>query len=260
MDLDWAEEQCELLVLLVQRSQQAMDALTTTMGAHGTQHREPALARLNEQAEIVRLIAEQVAPHTLVYFDSIDDVRKWAQLAGKVVGAVRARRDYADRLGPTGPVLEAWAMHPKVWAVVSAYWDTGMYDDAVEAAAKVVRAEARAKVGKADLEESAVGDLFSKEPPSASMPCLRFLEIDRVDTATWTAMQTGALMFTKGAFMALRNPRVHPICLAMSSKPLRSWPRSRSSLGGSNDATWRSQTSSQRLPVWGKQSVLCTGR
>lgn len=208
MDLDWAEEQCQLLV---DRSQAAMSALTTTVGGHRTHHREAALASLNEQAEIVREIARQLAPHTLAHFDAVDDVRKWAQVAGKVLGVVRARRDYADKLGPTGPSLAARSMHPKVWTVASAYWDTGLYDDAVEAAAKVVRAEARAKVGKPDLPESAVGDLFSPEEPKPEMPRLRFPNVPRDDERMWADLHLGALHFTKGAFLALRNPRAHMI-------------------------------------------------
>lgn len=208
VDLDWAAEQCDLLVT---RTNEAVAAMFTVTSGGGTAHRQHALARLNEQGGIVRQIAHQVAPDVLPLFGAVRDIRDWSQVAGSVLGAVKARRDHADKLGPSGPVLAARSMHPKVWQVASAYWDTGLYDDAVEAAAKVVRAEARAKVGKSDLDESTVGDLFSPDDPKPGMPRLRFPNVPRDDAKTWEALHRGALHFTKGAFLALRNPRAHLI-------------------------------------------------
>lgn len=211
VDLDWAAEQCELLIKQASNAEQALK--TVTSGGRN-EHRGPALAALNEQAEVVRTIAQQISPDTLPYFRAVSDIRDWTQVAGKVLGAVKARRDYSEQLGPVGPVLAADGMHAQVWKVASAYWDTGLYDDAIEAAAKFVRAQARTKVGKANLDESAVGDLFSKADPTEGMPRLRFPEVDREDPKTWEATHQGALHFTKGAFLALRNPRSHHILVS----------------------------------------------
>jgi hypothetical protein len=83
-----------------------------------------------------------------------------------------------------------------------------------------VRAQARTKTGKPDLDESAAGDLFSKDDPKEGMPRLRFPDVDRQDPKTWDTLHQGVLHFTKGAFLALRNPRSHHISVSDEQQAL----------------------------------------
>lgn len=210
MDADKVLEELRTFIRLCDQNHEVWSsggAATTHPTHRELQSQEPVVKRIIEAVDISLLGI--VRSHARGGYEW--DWRGWADAARKAVTLIERGDDIAQMLGPSGPRLSAADLHPKVWQVASAYWSSGHYDDAVEAAAKIVRTMARARLGKPNLKEANVGDAFSTDDPKEGSPRFRFPGVDPEDTETWTAMHAGALHYAKGCFMALRNPRAHAI-------------------------------------------------
>lgn len=126
------------------------------------------------------------------------------QIRGQLIYAAEIEKN----LQPVAPELRADRLHPWVWRGAQSLWASGHYADAVETAAKMVNAELQNKVGRRDISDAKLcADSFSPHAPSEKAPRLRFAG-DRT-SESWGTRQSGAVSFSRGAFMAIRNPLAH---------------------------------------------------
>lgn len=126
------------------------------------------------------------------------------QIRGQLIYA----SEIEQHLQPEAPGWRADRLHPWVWRGAQSLWASGHYADAVETAAKMVNAELQNKVGRRDMSDAKLcADSFSPLAPSEKAPRLRFAG-DRT-SESWGTRQSGAVSFSRGAFMAIRNPLAH---------------------------------------------------
>ncbi|MGC7150907.1 TIGR02391 family protein [Paenarthrobacter ureafaciens] len=184
----------------------AVEALRAARVARDSQKRREVEQRL----EVVMVPVSAIAAEFYDRWDwgygrSYDTLmQKTQQLRGQVIYAA----EIEEHLQPTAPGLHVDRLHPWIWQSAQSLWASGHYADAVGTAAKKINAELQNKVDRRDTSE---GDLcaesFSLKEPTEKAARLRF-EGDRT-SKSWIARQEGALSFSRGAFMAIRNPLAH---------------------------------------------------
>ena len=123
-------------------------------------------------------------------------------------GTLLYEEEISKNLHPETPRLHAEQLHPWVWKGAVSLWQSGHYADAVGGAAKMVNAELQNKVGRRDISDAHLcAESFSLKDADPKTPRLRFSG-DR-SSESWRARQEGAVSFSRGAFMAVRNPIAH---------------------------------------------------
>src|SRR3954447_15828033 len=104
----------------------------------------------------VRAILGRIDPKQLMTVNEGWDgwIVRTREAVDSAIGSVRHGPDIAEFLGPKGPRLNADRLHPWVWESAAPVWDASK-QDAVNAAARAVNTNLRAKVGS-DLNEKAL--------------------------------------------------------------------------------------------------------
>lgn len=201
MNVDWAVSKLDAMERAVERLRVARSA---SMGS-------PDLRREAErELEIVMVPVTAIAD--ALYGDwnwgygrSYDVLMPRIQ---QIRGELLFGAEIETNLQSEAPGLRADRLHPWIWKAAESLWSSGHFADAVGTAAKKVNAELQNKVGRRDTSE---GDLcaesFSMKEPTERAPRLRFPG-DR-SSKSWSTRQEGAISFSRGAFMAIRNPLAH---------------------------------------------------
>ncbi len=86
----------------------------------------------------------------------------------RCIALLEAQDELTEHLADPGPTLRAGALHPWVWQAAKSAWEAGLYEDAVDAAARSINTRLRAKVSRRDL-----GRGTSSARSSASDPAMR---------------------------------------------------------------------------------------
>lgn len=116
--------------------------------------------------------------------------------------------DIARYLDNPGPTYRSTDLYPKVWDAARSLWEVGHYEDAVSSAARIVNAMIQNKIDRRDISDRDLcAQTFSMNPPKQSAARLRFPG-DRT-TQDWANRQSGALLMSQGAYVAIRNPLAH---------------------------------------------------
>lgn len=131
-----------------------------------------------------------------------------ARAATMGLGILADWDDVAAMLRPDSPTMRADALHPWVWAAARTFWESNHWRAAVQTAATAVNARTQTKVSRTDIADSdLMAQVFSMDSPKPGRRRLRFPG-DR-ESPTWRSRQVGALNFSQGCFMGLRNPATH---------------------------------------------------
>lgn len=113
-------------------------------------------------------------------------------------------------LADRGPILESANLHPRIWEPAKPAWNAGLYEDAVDAAARGLNAQLKKKVSRRDIGGGdLVGQLFSQKEADELNPRLRLPLPDHTAEKTERAIYVGISQFSQGLFSAVRNPLAH---------------------------------------------------
>lgn len=124
--------------------------------------------------------------------------------------AIQSEAEVQQHLGDAGPVMTAAELHPWVWEAARPAWEAGLYEDAVDAAARNLNSRLRAKVGRKDIGEAdLVAQVFSYKPGDEANPRLRLPLTADVAAKTVSSLYGGIIGFGRGLFQAVRNPLAH---------------------------------------------------
>ncbi|MFE9814033.1 TIGR02391 family protein [Streptomyces sp. NPDC005773] len=126
----------------------------------------------------------------------------------RALGMLTDMDEWATRLAPDAPTLQADQLHPWAWDAARTFWESAHYRAAVHAAATSITAHLQNKLNRRDLSDAKlVQEAFSDKAPEPSKPRLR-IPGDPADSGVQTR-QRGALQLGLGAYSALRNPAAH---------------------------------------------------
>lgn len=136
--------------------------------------------------------------------------RERREAATLCLAGIHAEEELKRHLASPGPSLYAESLHPWVWEAARSAWEAGQFDDAVDAAARNVNSQMRAKTGRKDIgEQDLVAQLFSDKPADAANPRLRLPLAPHLGDKTVASIYAGVLAFGRGLFSAVRNPLAH---------------------------------------------------
>lgn len=128
----------------------------------------------------------------------------------RCIALLENQADIDLHLADRGPSLDAAALHPWVWEAARSSWNAGLYEDAVDAAARSVNAHLRVKVSRRDIGEGdLIGNLLSQKAPDEKNPRLRLPLPDNTADQTVKAIYSGVSQYGQGLFSAVRNPLAH---------------------------------------------------
>ena len=89
-------------------------------------------------------------------------------------------------------------------------WNSNQFEDAVDAAARNVNSQLRAKLGRRDIGEGdLVANAFSQKPADENNPRLRLPLPANTADATAKALYAGISQLAQGLYSAVRNPLAH---------------------------------------------------
>lgn len=168
-----------------------------------------ALSRQATRAEpTVVQILKQLEPALSVDFVGAGyDTSNGVERCTKALGMLDDREEWAVRLAPDSPSLQAHQMHPVMWQAASPIWVTGEFKLAVQQAAVALSAHIRFKSGSHLTERELAQQVFSPEPPKVGQSRLHFVGDPR--DKTWQSRQQGLHLMAQGAFAGIRNVAVH---------------------------------------------------
>ncbi|MFZ1285437.1 MAG: TIGR02391 family protein [Candidatus Phosphoribacter sp.] len=128
----------------------------------------------------------------------------------RCIAVLEAREELDTHLTDRGPSLDGASLHPWVWDSAKPAWSAGLYEDAVDAAARGLNSRLRAKVTRRDLGEGdLVGQLFSQKEADEHNPRLRLPLAEGTGEKTVRAIYAGITQYGQGLFSAVRNPLAH---------------------------------------------------
>ncbi len=128
----------------------------------------------------------------------------------RCLAVLDARVEMEQHLLDHGPTLEAASLHVWVWAAAKSAWESGQYEDAVDAAARNVNSKLRAKVDRRDIGEGdLLGNVFSQKAGDQANPRLRFTFSASTGESTLRAIYSGIAQYGQGLYAAVRNPLAH---------------------------------------------------
>ncbi|MCC5954214.1 MAG: TIGR02391 family protein [Acidimicrobiia bacterium] len=126
------------------------------------------------------------------------------------LAAIEAEAEIERHLADNGPSMTAAELHPWVWEAAKPAWSAKNFDDAVDAAARNLNSQLRAKVGRRDIGEGdLVAQVFSDKRGDEDQPRLRLAFPQELGTRTTASIYAGISAFGKGLFQAVRNPLAH---------------------------------------------------
>jgi hypothetical protein len=204
-DMDWVVDQLENFVkITVPHNLSGPNAITTRNAAAVPD------SQVIEEQDIVEAILARFYPRWREDNDP-DTNYRWGQhrlAAQRCLSQIRRRQELEEKLGFTGPRLSSAELHHWVWEAARPQWDSGHRAEAVVAAARNVNSRLQQTIGRRDLSDKAlVEQSFSPRPPEPGVPRIRVMPDDGSDT--YRTVQSGALSFGVGCFMAIRNPLSH---------------------------------------------------
>jgi hypothetical protein len=107
-------------------------------------------------------------------------------------------------------VLPVNFLHPLVWEPAMPQWDAGLYRLAVNEAANHVNEFTQKRLGRTDISDTKLmGEAFSDKRPEPGKPRLRCPGDQGSETVR--IQQVGAVQFSQGVYLAMRNPAHHRI-------------------------------------------------
>jgi hypothetical protein len=166
--------------------------------------------RLHQMEPMVKEILRRLDPG-LAEKINIDQMAGEMMARNEVIrglGILDAMDEWAVRLAPDAPALDASQLHPWVWESAAPLWAAEAFQDAVLAAARTVNRRLQQKIGRHDIGETDLClQVFDLKPAIEGKPRLRFPG-DR-STATWRARQEGAKYLGAGAYLGIRNVAAH---------------------------------------------------
>ena len=135
------------------------------------------------------------------------DLSNIASRIRQALGVLRDQDEWAIRLAPDSPVLQADRMHPLMWSAAAPVWSTGQYRVAVQQATVALSARIKQQVGSSLNDRELVQQVFAPDPPKAGQVRLQ-LHGDRSDRS-WQSRQQGLHLMAQGAFAGIRNVATH---------------------------------------------------
>lgn len=123
---------------------------------------------------------------------------------------MKSEAEVQRHLGDASPTMSAAGFHSWIWEAARPAWDAGLFEDAVDAAARNLNSQLRAKVGRKDIGEAdLVSQAFSDKPGDEANARLRLPLPPHVATKTVVSFYGGIIGFGRGLFQAVRNPLAH---------------------------------------------------
>ncbi|MCK6210532.1 TIGR02391 family protein [Georgenia sp. EYE_87] len=128
----------------------------------------------------------------------------------RCIAVLEAQGELDEHLSDRGPTLDGASLHPWIWDSAKPAWTAGLYEDAVDAAARGLNTRLRGKVSRRDLGEGdLIGQLFSQKAADENNPRLRLPLPEGTAEKTVRAIYAGISQYGQGLFSAVRNPLAH---------------------------------------------------
>jgi hypothetical protein len=126
----------------------------------------------------------------------------------KGLGILDDQEEWAVRLLPDAPVLQADRFHPWVWDSARTLWETSHYRQAVHAAANAINAKTQAKLNRRDISDK---KLMQEALTSAPRPGVARLVVDTggLSGESASGLQAAVNNFAVGCYLGIRNPAAH---------------------------------------------------
>ena len=125
----------------------------------------------------------------------------------QTLGALRDREEWAVRLAPESPLLQADQLHHIVWQAAFGIWETGEYRIAVEQAAVSISTHIKTRAGSTLTDRKLMQQVFSHEAPKSGQVRLHFPGDPSEES--WQSRQQGLHLLAQGAFAGIRNVAAH---------------------------------------------------
>ena len=205
LDAEWVKDQLRVFVELTLPRNMSGGGFITTQ-SRATAPRDVVVA----QAVVVEKILDRVLPswRSTVPASTHFEWHRHREAAQKALAELIRSDEIAEKLGESGPSLQAAGLHPVVWKAASALWASGHYAEAVSTSARSVNAQLQRRLSRRDVSEAdAVAQAFSRSAPEEGKPRLRLIDDD--GGATYRSVQDGAVAFGQGCFKAIRNVLAH---------------------------------------------------
>lgn len=204
MDTAWALERLEAYLALCRE-------LTTYLSSNG-QAWDDRCREINDRAvesiATVSRIVRHVEPTwvgTIMPPSYIGEDGE--RIVREALGALRDRDEWATRLAPESPVLQADQMHPLVWRAAATVWEMGEYKMAIQQAAIALSALIKTRTGSRLNDRALMQMVFASDSPKAGQVRLH-VPGDQEDD-NWRSRQQGLHLVAQGAFAGIRNIAVH---------------------------------------------------
>jgi hypothetical protein len=179
----------------------------------GSKDRRAAVRELNEMRPRVNAFMHDLAPDIkLLTATSLNDHVAALPRVSRALAiiatwdAVEAENDVEDLL--LRPVLPLMVLDELVAHRLEPLWGNEKYRSVVHDAASRLNVFTQNRLGRHDVSDTVLmAQAFSLDKPEPGKPRLRCP--GNLDNQTVRSMQQGALMFSQGVFMAIRNPAAH---------------------------------------------------
>ena len=161
------------------------------------------------QAGVVEKILERVLSNWRA--DISESRARWARLreaAARAEAVLLREKELCENLDDSELEISAAKLRSWIWEGASSLWQSGHYQEAIEAAIKKLDAKTQDKLGRRDVSEKALLDqAFGEQDPEHGKPRLHRMEND--GSSTFKSVQRGARFFAEGVFAGIRNPLAH---------------------------------------------------
>ena len=147
---------------------------------------------------LIERIAERIDPANVKQLEEEPGFTRWRWNNAynetlRLIGILEKQEALQRIMGPEGPKLAAYRLHPWVWNAATSLWGGGHHGPALHEAAKAVELQTQLKVGRRDLTgRKLYSTAFSKDDPSAGGARLRFAHLDRSERPDdWNSAHEG---------------------------------------------------------------------
>lgn len=173
--------------------------------------RREVLGKLNDQLPELNRILRELAPDLGQIGEYLLSQRVTeAPVLRRALGLLEHDRMPSECRLQDVAVFPLAFLHPLVWEPAQPQWEAGRYRLAVNEAANHVNEFTQKRLGRTDISDSKLmGEAFSKEPPESGKPRLRCPGDQGSETVR--SQQAGAVQFSQGVYLAIRNPAHHRI-------------------------------------------------
>ena len=175
------------------------------------------LADVRKTQPLIERIAERIDPANVKQLEEEPGFTRWRWNNAynetlRLIGILEKQEALQRIMGPEGPKLAAYRLHPWVWNAATSLWGGGHHGPALHEAAKAVELQTQLKVGRRDLTgRKLYSTAFSKDDPSAGGARLRFAHLDRSERPDdWNSAHEGTMYLGMACAQGIRNPRAHP--------------------------------------------------